>query len=104
VDLQKDGGLESNGVQLVSIAMDPVSELTPEVARFGITTPMLSDQRKQACTTFGVNCQSMGGKPGHVFVLTDAGGNVRWAKDYGGIMYVEPKDIVAQVTRALQGL
>jgi len=102
VDLQKDGRLESNGVQLLNVAVDPVAALAPEVARFGITTPMLSDQRKQACDTFGVNCQSMGGKPGHVFVLTDAAGNVKWAKDYGGTMYVEPDEIYAEVTKGLQ--
>lgn len=102
MDLQKDGRLESSGVQLINIAVDPVSALAPEVSRFGITTPMLSDQRKQTCVTFGVNCQSMGGKPGHAFVLVGKEGNVKWAKDYGGTMYVEPNEVYSEVLKGLQ--
>ncbi len=102
MDLQKDGRLESSGVQLINIAVDPISALAPEVSRFGITTPMLSDQRKQTCVTFGVNCQSMGGKPGHVFVLVDTDGKIKWAKDYGGIMYVKPDEVYAEVAKSLR--
>ncbi len=44
----------------------------------------------------------MGGKPGHVFVLVDTDRKIRWTKDYGGVMYVEPKEIDAEVAKALQ--
>ena len=47
------------------------------------------------------------GEPGHTFFLVGADGNIVWLRDYGGVehggvMYVEPDELVSQVTQQLE--
>jgi peroxiredoxin len=44
VDLESSPDFQSLDVVLVSIAIDPVADLSQAVKEFGITTPLLSDQ------------------------------------------------------------
>ncbi len=107
VDLQNDRDFQALGVQLVNIATDPTSAWQQEGAPLGITTPMLSDQDARVSQAYGVlRWQMADGEPGHTFVLVDATGRVAWIRDYGGmehggLMYVDPSEIAAQVKAAL---
>ncbi len=90
-------------VAVLSIMINPLAALQAEVTRFKITTPVLSDQNKLACASFNIDCASMGGVPGHAFVLVDKDGMIKWRKDYGGVMYVKVDEVDQEVSRALAG-
>lgn len=107
VDLQRDEGFKTTGVELLSIAMDPPEDWRQAGKELGIGLPMLSDEGNQVATEYGVMRWAMAGiEPGHTFVLVDAEGRVAWVRDYGapehgGAMYVAPQEVADQVTAAL---
>jgi peroxiredoxin len=108
VDLQKDPGFKSLGVELLSIATDPVDAWEKEARDNGITLPLLSDADAKVSNEYGVMRWHMMGEPGHTFVLVDRNGKVVWLRDYGapehgGLMYVDPKDLVPQIDDKLSG-
>lgn len=88
-------------VQLVSVMVDPPSALAPEVEPFNITTPVVTDTSSSVCSAYRINCQHMGGKPGHAFVLVGKDGTIKWTRDYGSLMYVEVDDIYQEVAQKL---
>ena len=89
MDLERDGRLKELDVELVSIMVDPLPDLAGEVKKYGITGPVLSDGDRKVCASYKVNCQSMGGKPGHTFLLVGKDGVSKWFRDYGALMYVQ---------------
>lgn len=89
MDLERDGRLKELEVEFISIMVDPLPNLTAEVKKYGIRSPILSDGERKVCASYKVNCQSMGGKPGHTFVLVGKDGIFRWFRDYGAQMYVQ---------------
>ena len=94
MDLEGSPDFQSLNVALVSIAIDPVSDLSQAVNQFGISTPLLSDEGRKVSESYGVLQWAMpNGEPGHTFVLVGKNGKVKWIRDYrapenGGLMWV----------------
>ncbi len=94
VDLEGSPDFQSLNVALVSIAIDPVSDLSQAVNQFGISTLLLSDEGRNVSESYGVLQWAMpNGEPGHTFVLVGKDGKVKWVRDYGapengGLMWV----------------
>ena len=110
MDLDKEWGqFQPLGVQLVSIMVDPLSELTAEARDRGITSIVASDKDKSVSNAYDAMQASMhpGAKPGHTFVLVNKAGQIIWRSDWmghGKPMYVEVnqiyKDVAEWLTRA----
>jgi alkyl hydroperoxide reductase subunit AhpC len=105
VDLQKDRDFQRLGVELLSIAPDPVDAWREDGRALGIRNfdTVLTDAENTVATSYGVMRWAVGGEPGHTFVLVDDSGEVVWIQDYGamengGVMYVLPHEIVRQVS------
>jgi peroxiredoxin len=108
VDLQNSKSFEQLGVTLVSISPDPAEAWAENAQQMGIRTPLLSDPRNRVANMYGVMRWRMGDEPGHTFVLVDGAGTITWVRDYGapehgGLMYVAPASVAAQVGDHLIG-
>lgn len=106
VDLQRDEAFQALDIELLSIATDPVSAWEDAAADEDISWPLLSDEGAAVSNDYDVMKWQMAGEPGHTFVLIDRDGKVMWVRDYGapdngGLMYVEPKDLVPAVEKEL---
>jgi len=104
VDLQKDEDFQGLGIELLSIAPDPVDAWREAGREMGIRDfdGVLTDAENRVATSYGVMRWAMAGEPGHTFVLVDESGAVVWLQDYGalengGVMYVVPREVVEQV-------
>ena len=108
VDLQRDRGFRSMGIELLSISPDPVSAWKQEGDSLGMTFPALSDVGNRVASDYGVMQWGMPtNEPGHTFVLVDAAGKVAWIRDYGapehgGAMYVPPDELTPQLRQGLR--
>ncbi len=108
VDLQNSKEFQSLGVELLSVASDPVEAWRSEGAKLSITLPLLSDQGAKVAREYGVMRWRMGSEPGHTFILVDKTGRVVWVRDYGspehgGLMYVAPAVLVPAIRAHLNG-
>lgn len=106
VDLQESEAFQKLDVALLSISPDPIAAWIEEGAKYGIETPMLSDEGNEVATAYDVMKWGVGAEPGHTFVLVDEDGRVAWVRDYGapengGLMYVEPTDLVPALDKEL---
>ena len=107
VDLHSDESFRSLDIELLSISPDSLDAWRQGVREFSIRSPALSDEGNRVAEDYGVMQWAMAtGEPGHTFVLVDSDGTIRWLQDYGapqngGLMYVAPKDIVAEIERHL---
>jgi peroxiredoxin len=105
VDLQRSKDFEALGVELVSIAPDPVEEWRADGERYGIRDydAVLSDAENKVANRYDVmKWAAATGEPGHTFILIDESGRVSWIRDYGapengGIMYVVPTHLVQEL-------
>jgi peroxiredoxin len=105
VDLQRSQEFEDLGVELVSIAPDPVEEWRADGERYGIRdyATVLSDAKNKVANRYDVmKWAAATGEPGHTFILIDESGEVSWIRDYGapengGIMYVVPIQLVEEL-------
>ena len=98
-DLQKDPGLKSAGIQLVSVSTDPPDILAAAASQYGIKTPMLSDASLEMSRDYGMLGRGGMGHPdtdGHAFMLLDRSGRIVWEQEYAE-MYVEPDELVAEL-------
>lgn len=107
MDLQQDNRFEQLGIEVISIAPDPLTALFVEAEKYGITTPFLSDEGNKVATAYDVMKWAVGGEPGHTFILVDKSGVIRWVRDYGapengGLMYVPTDELFAEVSSRLQ--
>ena len=107
VDLQNDGDFRTLDVELLSISPDTAEAWRKDGDTFGVTSTALSDAGNAVWLRYGTPDWLMAtNEPGHTFVLVDETGHVVWLRDYGaqehgGLMYVEPSEIVDQVKDAL---
>jgi peroxiredoxin len=82
VDLEGSPDFQSLDVALVSIAIDPVADLSLAVNQFGISTPLLSDEERNVSESYGVLQWAMpNGEPGHTFILVGKNGKVKWVEE-----------------------
>ncbi|HEV8564232.1 MAG TPA: redoxin domain-containing protein [Actinomycetota bacterium] len=107
VDLQNDEDLQALDVALLSISPDTVEAWQDDGETYGVTGTTLSDADNKVWLQYGTPDWMMAtNEPGHTFVLVDETGHVAWLRDYGaeehgGLMYVEPSEVVDQVKDAL---
>ena len=108
VDLHNDPDFQSLDVQLVSIAFDSKEELSEQATEYGISeVPLLIDSEHDVSEAYDVLQWAVAsGEPGHTFVLVNRYGEVAWIRDYGapengGLMYVEPEELVNQIKESL---
>lgn len=104
--MQRDEDFKALDVELVSIATDPVEAWEDAAKDEDISLPLLSDEGASVSNDYDVMKWQMGGEPGHTFVLVDKDGKVIWVRDYGapdngGLMYVEPTDLIPAVEKAM---
>lgn len=105
VDLQESPEFGALGVELLSIAPDPIDSWRDDGEQYGIKEyrTVLSDEGNEVAEKYGVmRWQAPTGEPSHTFVLIDASGTVAWIRDYGapengGIMYVVPTALVQEL-------
>jgi peroxiredoxin Q/BCP len=106
-DIQKNmAKFRAAGVeQVVSITVDPLSDLRQKVADENLTLPVLSDPGLVASHEYSANQYGMMGasRDGHSFVLVGPEGHIRWRADYGGppnyTMYVPVPDLLADLRK-----
>ena len=85
------------GITIVPIVMNPVGQVRPHLAAFGIRTPYLIDATGSVSRPYGMFGKGMHpGLPGHGFVLIDARGIQRWHGEYPS-MYLSAAGLIAQV-------
>ena len=109
VDLQKSKDFQALGVELVSIAPDPVEAWRDDGEEYGIEdfSAVLSDEDNVVANTYDVmRWQAATGEPGHTFILVDESGTVAWVRDYGalengGRMYIPPEEFVTELRQHL---
>jgi peroxiredoxin len=106
VDLHEDEDFQQLDLELLSISPDPVEAWDKEGGDYGIETPMLSDDENKVATAYDVMKWGVGAEPGHTFVLVDEEGKIAWVRDYGdpengGLMYVEPSELVTELKKRL---
>lgn len=107
VDLHSDEEFQALDVELLSISPDPVGAWQAGAKEFRITSPVLSDAGNRVAKSYGVMQWAMpSGEPGHTFVLVSKGGRIAWVRDYGapqngGLMYVDPNELVPELRRHL---
>lgn len=94
--------LERRGIALVSVTPDSEDVLREAVRRYGISTPMISDEDRDMSAAFDTLGRGMhADTPGHAFVLLDEAGRVAWQRDYwlepDRTMYVEPGRLLADL-------
>lgn len=99
VDLQENEDFDALDVELLSISPDPIEAWESEAEKYGINLPVLTDPNNSVAESYGVMEWAVGAEPGHTFVLVDEAGKVAWIRDYGapengGLMYVEPKELI----------
>ncbi len=110
VDLEEDWErFEALDVELVSIMVDPMDQLTAEANRRGITSIVAADEDKSVSNAYNALEFSMhpGIKPGHTFALVSKAGQVVWRWDWighGQPMYVEVDEVYEDVTTRLDDL
>ncbi len=104
VDLHENEDFQQLEIELLSISPDSVKDWGREGADYEIDTPMLSDADNQVATAYDVMKWGVGAEPGHTFVLVDEAGKIAWLQDYGspengGLMYVDPDEIVDEIEK-----
>ena len=94
-------------MELVTIMIDPMSELDAEARRRGITSIVAADEDKSVSNLYNALEFSMhpGVKPGHTFVLVNKAGQIIWRWDWighGSPMYVDVDEIYDNVSERLE--
>lgn len=109
VDLENDPDFQALDVALVSIALDPPSELAAGAQEYGIqSTPLLTDADKSVSQAYDVLKWAIAsGEPGHTFILVGKDGKIAWIKDYGApdnpnrTMYVPISELTSEIKKSL---
>lgn len=89
--------LSQAGITVLPIVVNPVEQVKPALAQFGITWPYLIDADSQVSREYGVLGTGMHANlPGHGFVLIDGSGQIRWSGNYPS-MYVSTGDLMSAI-------
>ena len=110
VDLENDwerfGALD---VELISIMIDPISQLAPEAREFGVTgekSIVAVDVDRSVLKAYDALQYSMhpGVKPGHTFVLVNKAGQIAWRWDWPSDMemYLDVDFVYKGVSKSLK--
>lgn len=93
-------GLDALGITVLPIVMNTKDDILADMSHYGVTTPFLLDDGtvSKAYGTLGKGMHAE--LPGHSFVLIDSKGVQRWYGEYPA-MWLEPKDLLAEVTSRL---
>lgn len=80
------------------------------IPQYGITNvPLASDSDGSVSESYEVlQWKVASGEPGHTFVLVNPAGEIAWIRDYGapqngGVMYVDPQELVDAIQTRLEG-
>ncbi len=109
VDLEGSQEFHALDIALLSVATDPVGDLTLALRQYPVTTPMLSDTDSKVSARYEVLQWAMpGGEPGHTFVLIGKDKRISWIRDYGamgngGRMYVPVDELDRELSQHLKG-
>lgn len=121
VDLEKiQSEFDALDTEIVMITVDPPTALAQAKAQYGIKNTLLYDNSLITSSKYGVLQDSMhpGERPGHVFVLVDKEGTIKWrysaykpSSSIGdhhsgggsGTMYVPVDFVIGNVKNALSG-
>lgn len=100
-DLQKrSADLEAANTVFIDIMVDPPNLIKSEVARWGLTMPVLSDTAKTVSQQYNMLGFGMhADKPNHTFVFVDKAGEITWWEDYPSMR--APTDSVIKKVQAL---
>lgn len=117
VDMEmRKAEFDAMDIEMVMITVDPPDALANAKRGYGIRSMLLYDNELKASRLYNVLQDSMhpGERPGHVFVLIDKQGKVRWyfsaykptgtdshGHPSGGTMYVPVTDILSSIKTAL---
>ncbi len=119
VDIEKrQTEFDKLNTEVVMITVDPPNALAQAKAQYGIKDTTLYDNSLTASSMYSVLQDSMhpGQRPGHVFVLIDKEGKIKWRYSaykpsptggpHGGTgtMYVPVEIILTSMKNALQGV
>ena len=98
--IESDPAFTATGIKVLPIVMNTAAQITPDMARLGVTTPFLLDDgtTSKAYDTLGKGMHE--GLPGHGFVLIDAEGVQKWSADYPS-MWIAPADLLREVESRL---
>lgn len=97
---KKKADFDALGITVLPIVMNSKSEITTDMARYGVTTPFLLDNGT-AAKAYGTLGKGMHAElPGHSFVLIDAAGVQRWYGEYPS-MWLEPAKILDEIKARL---
>jgi peroxiredoxin len=97
---KKKADFDALGITVLPIVMNSKSEITTDMARYGVTTPFLLDNGT-ASKAYGTLGKGMHAElPGHSFVLIDAAGVQRWYGEYPS-MWLEPAKILDEIKARL---
>ena len=97
---KKKADFDALGITVLPIVMNSKSEITTDMARYGVTTPFLLDDGT-ASKAYGTLGKGMHADlPGHSFVLIDAAGVQRWYGEYPS-MWLEPAKILDEIRARL---
>jgi peroxiredoxin len=105
VDLQESERFQALGAELLSVAPDSPEDWLEAGREYGVRDfdTVLSDEGNTVATSYEVmQWQAATGEPGHTFVLVDEAGEIAWVKDYGapehgGVMWVDPDELMAEL-------
>ena len=95
--------LSDRGISLLPIVMNTPEDTRREIARFGVTTPFLTDVNGKVSRAYDVvgSASAMHDTlPGHTFILVDGDGKIRWQGEYPE-MFVPAADLAKELDRAL---
>lgn len=89
--------LRARRLTLVNITTDPADVARQAAARYGIGTPLISDEDGNMSTAYGAIGRGMHpSTDGHTFVLVDRTGRIRWRRDYT-TMFVPAAKLLAAI-------
>src|SRR5688500_3270402 len=107
VDLHSDKGFQQLSIELLRISQGSADACRAGTRELRITSPARSDAGHRVAHASVVMQWGMPtNEPRHTFDLVGQDGRISWIRDYGapqngGLMYVNPKDLVTELRRHL---